>query len=134
MNADDVVLVALVNNTHDWELIQRERWYRIPTKHAPKQFSGAQYLAFYFGRAFGERKWSIAEYAEVRGHELARRRDLLPDESDHPRADELYYKLQLGSLQAREPPIVSKRGRRVLFLWTTWEKFSTAHEFNDLFH
>jgi hypothetical protein len=133
MNPDDVVLVALMNSPRDFEIVTREHWYRIPARSAPKFFSGAQYLAFYFTRAFGDKKWSISDYAPVRGHELARRRDLLPNEPDHPRADEPYYKLQLGSLDKREPPIVSKRGRRVLFVWTTWGKFSTAREFNDLF-
>ena len=117
MNPDDVVLVALVNNPRDLELVERERWYRIPVRYAPKYFDGAQYLALYLARAFGDRKWAIDEYAPVRGHELVRRRDLIPDEPDHPRADELYYKLELGPVLKREPPIVSKRGRRVLFLW-----------------
>jgi hypothetical protein len=134
MNPDDVVLVALINNARDFDIVQREHWYRIPARHAPKFFNGAQYLAFYFSRAFGEDKWAISRYAPVRGHELARRRDLLPEEPDHPRAEELYYKLQLGAIEKREPPIVSKRGRRILFLWTTWEKFSNARELNDLFH
>jgi hypothetical protein len=134
MNPDDIVLIVLVNNTRDFELAARDHWYRIPARHAPKFFSGAQFLAFYFGRAFGDRKWSIHEYAEVRGHELLRRRDLLPEEDNHPRADELYYKLQIGELAKRDPPISSKRGRRFLFVWTTWEKFSAASEINDLFH
>jgi hypothetical protein len=133
MNPDDVVLVALVNNPRDFELAAREHWYRIPARHAPKFFSGAQYLAFYFARAFGELKWSICDYAAVRGHELVRRRDLLPEEPYHKRADELYYKLQIGELVKREPPISSKRGRRILFLWTTWQKFCSADEINDLF-
>lgn len=133
MNPDDVVLVALIQSPRDLELAQRERWYRIPTRHAPKFFSGAQVLAFYLPAAFGERKWRIDTYASVRGHELARRRDLLPEETNHPRADETYYKLQLGELQPRVPPIVSKRGRRVLFLWTNWEKFFAAREWNDLY-
>lgn len=133
MNPDDVVLVALVNSPRDLEIAERERWYRIPARHAPKYFSGAQVLAFYLPGAFRERKWSIDTYALVRGHELARRRDLLPEEAQHPRAEELYYKLQLGESLRRAPPIKSKRGRRVLFLWTNWEKFSTAREWNDLY-
>ncbi|MGB8646659.1 MAG: hypothetical protein WCF84_15570 [Anaerolineae bacterium] len=133
MNPDDLVLVALLNHPRDLELVERERWYRIPRCHAPRYFEGAQYLAFYLASAFGDRKWTIPEYAAVRGHELVRRSDLLPDEPDHPRANDLYYKLQLGPLEKREPPITSKRGRRVLFLWTNWQKFSTAHELNDLF-
>ncbi len=133
MNPDDVVLVALVNSPRDLEIVELEHWYRVPVRHAPKYFAGAQYLAFYLSRAFGRDKWAIRQYAEVRGHELVRRRDLLPGEVDHPRAEELYYKLQLGPLTAREPPIESRRGRRVLFLWTDWKRFSTARQFSDLF-
>lgn len=133
MNPDDIVLVALVNSPRDLEIAERERWYRIPTRHAPKFFSGAQVLAFYLPAVFRERKWSIDTYALVRGHELVHRRDLLPEEANHPRADETYYKLQLGETAARVPPIRSKRGRRVLFLWTNWEKFSNAREWNDLY-
>jgi len=133
VNPDDVVLVALVNKPRDLEIAERERWYRIPVRHAPKFFAGAQYLAFYLPATFGPRKWSIDTYAEVRGHELVRRMDLIPEEPDHPRAQELYYKLQLGDSEARIPPIRARRGRRVLFLWTTWNKFATATEWNDLY-
>lgn len=133
MNPDDVVLVALINSPRDLELATQEHWYRIPAKHAPKFFDGAQYLAFYLPRSFGERKWSIDTYATVRGHELARRVDLIPEEPNHARANEVYYKLQLGAIEKREPPIVSRRPRRVLFLWTNWEKFSTARQWNDLY-
>lgn len=133
MNPDDIVLIALIHSPRDLELVERERWYRIPTRHAPKYFSGAQVLAFYLPGSFRERKWSIDTYAFVRGHELVRRRDLLPEEASHPRADETYYKLQLGESHARVPPIVSKRGRRVLFLWTNWGRFSNAREWNDLY-
>ncbi len=134
MNADDAVLVVLLNNPRDYEIVAHEHWYRIPVRHAPRFFSGAQYLAFYLASAFGERKWAISEFAAVRGHELVRRRDLIAGEADHPRADELYYKLQLGPLETRATPIVSKRGRRVLYLWTTGERFLKARELNDLFH
>lgn len=64
---------------------------------------------------------------------MARRRELLPNEATHPRADEVYYRLQLSESQSREPPIVSKRGRRVRFLWTNWDKFCRAREWNDLY-
>src|SRR6476646_6432969 len=79
MNPDDVVLVALMNTPRDLELATQEHWYRIPAKHAPKFFSGADYLAFYLPSAFRERKWTIDTYATVRGHELVRRVDLIPE-------------------------------------------------------
>ena len=92
-----------------------------------------EYIAFYFTAAFGEQKWSVPYYARCLGHELVTRRDLLPGEPDHPRADERYYKLQLGPLQRREPPIVSQRWRRLAFIHTTWDRFQAAQEINDLF-
>jgi hypothetical protein len=69
----------------------------------------------------------------VRGYELAYRRDLLPDEPDHPRADEPYFKVQIGPLIRREPPIPSLRWRRITFITTTWDRFNDAEEINDLY-
>ena len=132
MDGDDAVLVALLNHPRDLEIVRGEHWYRIPIKHAPARISQAQYIAFYLTRSFGECKWSIREYAPVRGHELVRRRDLFPDEIDHPRADDAYYKFQLGQLIALPRPIESRAGRRLLFIWTTGDKFLRAVEINDL--
>ena len=132
MDADDAVLVVLVNRPRDLEIVRAEHWYRIPAKHAPKHFTQASYLAFYLPKVFRDEKWSIREYAPVRGHELVSRRDLLPDESDHPRAGDPYYKLEIGPLLSLPRPIVSRTSRRILFIWTTGEKFSRAVEINDL--
>lgn len=132
VDADDAVLVALVKQPRDLEIARTEHWYRIPARYAPARLVQARYLAFYLTKAFGEHKWTIREYAPVRGHELVYRRDLLPDEATHPRADEPYYKLQLGPLIALPRPIISRRGRRLVFIWTTGDKFSRAVELNDL--
>jgi hypothetical protein len=128
----DRVLVAVMNNPRDFEIAQDEGWYRIPLRHAPPATTEAAVLAFYFTKAFGEEKWAIHWYAPVVGHELARRRDLLPDEPDHPRADEPYYKMQLGPLMRLEHPIYSLRWRRIAFIVTTWDRFVAAEEINDL--
>ena len=58
---------------------------------------------------------------------------MLPDEPDHPRADDVYYKVQLGPLQKLAQPIVSLRWRRLTFVHTTWDRFRDATEINDLF-
>jgi very-short-patch-repair endonuclease len=63
---------------------------------------------------------------------LVRRRDLFPDQTDHPRAEEAYYKIELGPLIELKRPITSRSGRRILFIWTTGDKFSRAVEINDL--
>jgi hypothetical protein len=132
MYPEDRVLVAYVPSPEDFEIVCREGWYRIPQRFAPKGLH-AEYLAFYFGGKFGEEKWAIHYYARRAGHELARRRDLLPDQPDHPRADDIYYKVQLGPLQKLAQPIVSLRWRRVTFIHTTWDRFQDATEINDLF-
>ncbi len=132
MYPEDPVLVAYVRDSADFALIRREQWYRVPQRHAPKGLYAA-YIAFYFGRAFGDQKYAVHYYAQNLGHELTTRRQLFPDQPDHPRADEAYYKIQLGPLQQRAHPIVSLRWRRILFLHTTWDRFQDATEINDLF-
>jgi hypothetical protein len=132
MYPEDRVLVAYVPRPLDFDLIRREGWYRIPQRSAPKGLH-AEYIAFYFGAAFGEEKYAIHYYARNAGHELARRRDLLPDEANHPHADDIYYKVQLGPLQRLAQPIVSLRWRRLTFVHTTWDRFQDATEINDLF-
>lgn len=132
MYPEDRVLVAYVPQPSDFDIIRREGWYRIPQRFAPKGLH-AEYLAFYFGSKFGDEKWAIHYYARRAGHELVRRRDLLPDQPNHPRADEIYYKVQLEELRKLAQPIVSLRWRRVTFIHTTWDRFQDATEINDLF-
>jgi very-short-patch-repair endonuclease len=128
------VLVAIVNNRRDLEIARREHWYRIPVRSAPKNIAEAEWLAFYQTRAFGDERWAIRYYAPILGRTIVKRRDLLPEEPDHPRADRDYYKLELGELRPLPRPILSRRGRRLVFIPTTWEKFQRAEEINDLFH
>jgi len=72
-------------------------------------------------------------YAPIQGHELVARRDLIPSEPDHPRAGQWYYKLQLGHLEHKLPPIVSHRWRRVTFIVTSGDRFMEALEINEHF-
>ncbi len=128
---DDRVLVCLMNNPRDLEIARWDHWYRIPVRHAPADYL-ADILAFYLTAAFGDEKWAIHEYARVRGHELVRRVDLFPDQPDHPRANDLYYKMQLGPLQRLSRPIPSLRWRRITFLQTTGDRFLNALDVGEL--
>jgi hypothetical protein len=129
---EDPVLVAYMPDPDDFRLAQDEGWYRIPQKHSPKGLH-AEYIAFYFGQRFGDLKWAIHYYARRQGHELTTRALLFPSQPDHPRADDFYYKVQLGPLIKLERPIISLRWRRVTFVHTTWDRFQDATELNDLF-
>ena len=131
MYPEDRVLVAYVPEPQDFIRIQENGWYRIPVQYAPKGLH-AEYIAFYFGSKFGGQKWAIHYYAHNLGHELTTRRSLIPDQPDHKRADDLYYKVQLGPLILRPEPIVSLRWHRVTFIHTTWDRFQDAAEINDL--
>lgn len=131
MYPEDRVLVAYMPDPSDLELIKREGWYRIPQKYAPKGLF-AEYFAFYFGSKFGPDKWAIHYYARQYGYELVKRSDLFPNQADHPRANDNYYKVSLGPLETLPQPIVSLRWRRVTFLHTTWDRLQGAREINDL--
>ncbi len=132
MYPEDRVLVAFVPQPQDFALARNEGWYRVPQAHAPKGLH-SEYFAFYFGRRFGEEKWAIHYFAQNQGHELVRRIELLPEQKNHPRAQDYYYKVQLGPIIKRETPILSLRWRRVTFIHTTWDRFVDAREINDLF-
>jgi hypothetical protein len=129
---DDRILVAIMNNQKDWQRVLDEGWYRIPVKHAPEGAPDFDYLAFYQTKAFNRDKWAIHYYAHVEGYELLTRQDLLPGEPNHKRANDWYYKFQLGPLQHKLPPIVSENWRRITFIVTTGDRFEAAEEINDL--
>jgi hypothetical protein len=125
------VLVAVVPSLADWERICREGWYRIPLRRAPARI-GADYVAFYHPKCFGELRWTIHYYAPIRRYGVVSRRILLPQEAGHPRADELYYKLELGPLQRLPRPIPSIKLRRVTFIHTDLDTLLQANEIGDL--
>jgi hypothetical protein len=90
------------------------------------------YLAFYQPSTFGRRGGQVEYVAEVRGHELTTRGELLKDEAEHPHAREEYYKIQIGGLEKLEEPILADKWKRVTFLYTTGEYLLRARALNDL--
>lgn len=131
IRADDLVLVALCKSPRDLEIARLLGWYRIPLASAPKTLR-VDWIAFFLTSAFGEERWSIRYGAKVRGYELRRRRDLLRDEPDHPRADEPYYRVQLGPVEALPRPIPARDWRRLVFLYTTGERLLAARDVCEL--
>ncbi len=132
MYPEDRVLVGVINRQRDFDKAQYEHWYRVPHGKAPQGIH-AEYIAFFFSRAFKAMNGGIHYYARRTGVELVRRRDLLPAEASHPRADALYHKLQLGELRRKEPPILNADRRVVTFIHTTWDRFSQAETLADLY-
>lgn len=127
----DLILVCLLPTPRDLEIARLLGWYRIPLRTAPKVVAVDQ-LAFYQPSAFGERSGQIEYIAQVRGHELTTRGELLKDEADHPRAKEEYYKIQIGALEKLKEPVKSEKWKRLTFLYTTGEYLLKAKSLNDL--
>ena len=129
---DARVLVCLINRPRDLEIARWDHWVSHPREARPTRLPGPISWRFNLSAPFGDEKWAIHEYAEVRGHELVRRVDLFPSEPDHPRANELYYKMQLGPLQRLSRPIPSLKWRRIAFIQTTGDRFMNALEVSEL--
>jgi hypothetical protein len=89
-------------------------------------------MVFYQTAAFGEERWSVRQAAPVRGFELVWRADLLRDEPEHPRADEPYFKVQLGPVEALPHPIRSERWKRLTFVYTTGVRLLSARDVTEL--
>lgn len=125
------VLVAVMNNQRDLQIARDQHWYRIPVKHVPRRL-GAEILAFYQTQAFDDERWSVNYYAPIHRIHLAQRQSLLPEEEDHPRAQDWYYRIEIGPLQRLSRPIPSRRLRRITFIPTTLDRLLSAAEINDL--
>lgn len=135
--ADSRVLVAYLPHPGDLDHAEKNGWYRIRSREMADRLRGGiksfSYLAFYQPQSFEDEKYCVRRFARIRGVSEARRVDLLPDQPHNPRADQLYYKLELGAIQVLEKPVLSDRARRILFIPTTWAKLRTSVEINELF-
>ncbi|MCU0513056.1 MAG: hypothetical protein MUE40_10840 [Anaerolineae bacterium] len=128
------MLVGVINRKSDLKRLLEQRWYRIPQGQMPRGVY-AEYLAFFLSgsAARGKSGSGIYYYAERRGVELAYRRDLLPEEAQHPRAGDVYYRVLLSEAVPRLPPITNPTRRRLDFIHTTWDRFLQARHVQDLY-
>ena len=130
--ATSVILVAIIPKPRDLEIARVLGWYRIPIRSAPKIIQ-VDYLCFYQPASFGpEAKWRVETFAAMRGSELVKRKDLFKDQPEHPRANDEYYKIQLGPLMSLPHHIPAGNWQRFTFLYTTGEKLYQANVLKDL--
>jgi len=127
------VLVAVVNQPDDLRRAASDGWYRIPQRRAPRRI-GADYLAFYQTGAFQpkEESHTITWFAPVQRYRLLTRAELLPDEAEHPRAQDYYFRIDIGPLKRLDQPIPAAKFRRVAFIHTTLERLLRAEDITDL--
>ena len=130
------VLVAILNSPRDMVLARDQHWYRIPVSSVRKWLRARwppKWLAFYQTKVFGSEAYAVHYYARVIDVRRVYRRELFPEEGDEERRRRRYYKIMLEPLQKLERPIQSRRWRRIVFVPTTWRKFVSAVEINDLY-
>ena len=130
------LLVAIMNDRRDMAIARDKCWYRIPVRSVENRLKDRwppYWLAFYQTKKFDSERYSIRYYAKVMGIEKAYRWQLFPNEEKNKKTNKLYYKVMIEPLQTLPQPITSLRWRRIVFIPTTWEKFVTAIEINDLF-
>jgi len=127
-------LVGIVPRKNLWDLMQREKWYHIPVKSAPKNAALVEYLGFYFPAAFGEKmQYQVSFYARVEALDIVKRIKLFPKEKEHPRANDDYFQFHLNEIKELPKPIPSLRWRRIVHIPTSLEKLFRAEEINDLY-
>jgi hypothetical protein len=128
------VLVVVLNNEADLTRAVDAGWYRIPQRRAPRRI-GADYLAFYQTGAFRQQPeaQTISFFAPTRRYRLLTRRELLPDEADHPRANDYYYRIDIGPMERLPLPVRATTFHRLTFIHTTLARLLAAEDVKDLF-
>ncbi|MCK4422729.1 MAG: DUF559 domain-containing protein [Candidatus Omnitrophica bacterium] len=128
---DSLVLIGVVNRCKDLEIIFNRHWYRIPVKYAPKRRPG--YIAFYQTHIFGKEGKTVQYYARIKSSSVARRTDLLPEEKNHARAKEYYYKFELGKIRSTPCPVRNISRQRISFGFTSLSKLQKSKRICQLF-
>ncbi len=126
-------LVGIINRLKDWRLLESGHWYRIPKRSAPEGLEDVRYIAWYQTKVFEEERWSVNWYSRAVRITERKRVELLPDEPEHKRADETYFRIEVSDLLRLPNPIPSRSWRLIVFIPTSLERLLVAQEVNDLF-
>jgi very-short-patch-repair endonuclease len=126
------MLLAIFKYKYSLTILQEEGWYHIPVDTAPKTWP-PKWLCFYQGKVFGKEAYRIEYYGALEDYEIVPYRDLFPNKIESEKSDWPYYRVRLKELKQRADPIPSFRPRRLSFVPTTWAKFESAEQINDLF-
>ena len=129
---DKIVLVGVLKNKRDLNILLTENWYRIPLAHAPRR--PFHYFAFYQPAIFGRQGKCIQYYARVLKCQTFKRSDLLPEESDHPRAGDYYFQVRVGKIKKLSRPIRNIIPRRVSFGFTTLNRLLRSKDILQLYN
>jgi hypothetical protein len=131
-------LVAVVTNDLDLRRFAEDGWYRIPARAVGRTLAADTLpqlttIALYQTGAITAGLASAIElWGQITEITPQLRRQILPNEPDHPAADELYHVVRVAETKRLERPIVCRRPRRVTFIRTNRDRLLNAVEINDL--
>jgi len=125
------VLIAVIRRKKDLGILLNERWYRVPVAKLPRR--RFNWIAFYQTSALGNEGKLIKYYARIKKRPKYLRRDLLPDEANHPKADAKYYKFHLSKIRALKYAVKNKTSMRVTFGFTTLPRLQKFRSIAGLF-
>jgi len=128
---DEVVLVGVLKDKRDLNILLTRNRYRIPVAYAPRR--RFDWLAFYQPASFGRQGKCIRYYASVLDYKIIRRNDLLPDETDHPKAFDYYYQIHVGEIKKLPRPIRNIIPRRISFGFTTLNRLLESKNILQLY-
>lgn len=120
----------------DWRVARERGIYRIPVRSAPELVKSGQltHIAFYVPKSFGTDGCTVRWFAPIDSLVIRKRREILPELPNDPKAETDYYVIGCKDLQELPRVIPSRKPRRLLFVPTTMEKLMTAPEINFLFN
>jgi len=124
-------LVCVIKTKKDRDILLEEKWYRIPLSHAPRR--KPKFLAFYQGAAFKEAGERIELYGRIKYWRLKKRKEILPEEKKHPRANELYLQFFLSRVSKLRKPALNRGRVRISFGFTSLEKLRRSEKIRGLF-
>lgn len=137
MSVRGEVLVAIINNQIDFEILRKRNWYRIPVSSVEKWLAHRwppKWMAFYQTKVFGEDAHAVNYFGKVTDIRQAYRWQLFPDEErNNEKSKKRYCQIFVQPINRLQKPIYSRRFRRIVFIPTTWHKFTQAVEINDLY-
>lgn len=128
---DTVITIAIIKHARDWQRLQATHQYHLPIAQLGR-ISQSPWLAFYMPKWHHEHPHCITHIAQIAALALMTRRDYLPDEHQHPRADNHYVVVTLKALYALDAPLPSQRWRRISIHQTTWAAFHRAHDLSAI--
>ena len=130
------VLVTIVNNRADFALAMDKHWYRVPVSSQAKWLRDRwppKWLALYQTKKLGLGSLRHQLLRQSESHSSGIPLATVPGQPRNEKSNRRYHQLLLSRCKHGQSLSIVDRRRRIIFIPTTWEKFSHATEINDLY-